>query len=449
MAGDLDPALLREVRTALAETRRLVAVMPRAQAATMAVAELANAVTALAALVRSGWDAYADGIKDGLAGEAPGSSPAPGASPAGGDLGKTGGAPSADHPLPGEPVFPLQASWPWALESLRYLLGELRAHGLDDAAVVAAVERFEAWRRRGPEPDDDEWTPFDPPSPTFRHAGHEMRYLGRPLGEPRVWCYTCGEDLVPWREPDEFHGRGVAERVGELRERFRLPSPWFPVPLEEDPDLPPGTIEFRTGGKAYRYGLDLGDEQVEIAYAPVSRETSSVRQEEPPAAPECEECGREMRRSEGPLYVNGEQVDGPVFYCGHGHPLLWRAAPVEAVSTQYVTVDERCHEDLGTDPCGEPATGTAFDREHGSYYPACEKHRWEPTTLPPWSCLDCGQRNAGWARECGRCGRAREEEPLDLLRARANLREALRERAAGRCDEPPLSPPPADEEHDG
>jgi hypothetical protein len=33
--------------------------------------------------------------------------------------------------------------------------------------------------------------------------------------------------------------------------------------------------------------------------------------------------------------------------------------------------------------------------------------------LPAWDCCSCGQRNSGWARECGRCETPRPMDPLE------------------------------------
>lgn len=51
--------------------------------------------------------------------------------------------------------------------------------------------------------------------------------------------------------------------------------------------------------------------------------------------------------------------------------------------------------------------------------------RWEPpewippgtdlSFLPAWDCGSCGQRNSGWARECGRCEADRVMDAVGLL----------------------------------
>lgn len=28
----------------------------------------------------------------------------------------------------------------------------------------------------------------------------------------------------------------------------------------------------------------------------------------------------------------------------------------------------------------------------------------DPATMPAWECVNCGQKNSGWAKKCGRCG---------------------------------------------
>jgi hypothetical protein len=187
------------------------------------------------------------------AGEAPVGSQAEPVAAGASEPGNTGrGEDASAEPhrqLPGEPMFALFASWPWALEALRYMLGELRAHHHPEAkarivAVSKAIESFEAWR------------------------SHGLRYKGYPLAFE-----------------DEFHTRGVRERTEELRERFVTPlnAASFPFPLILDEDLPPGTIEVVTGGQAHRFGLDLGDEEGFITYSPVSN--LETDEPEPPATP--------------------------------------------------------------------------------------------------------------------------------------------------------------------
>lgn len=46
---------------------------------------------------------------------------------------------------------------------------------------------------------------------------HNVRDLGHPLGQHRIWCYHCAADLIPWngnpRNDTEWFAAALRERV--------------------------------------------------------------------------------------------------------------------------------------------------------------------------------------------------------------------------------------------
>ena len=56
------------------------------------------------------------------------------------------------------------------------------------------------------------------------------------------------------------------------------------------------------------------------------------------------------------------------------HPWFELSAPAPNLDGVRITRPVTCHEDMGADPCGQPAVALRLDPEHGDPYPVCEEH---------------------------------------------------------------------------
>jgi hypothetical protein len=417
VAGVFDPAAaLREVTDRLNAADEILERMPRHHAATRFGVEVVKAVSGLEALAAAGLEIRS---REGGIGDAParkfdasagalgrqgrppratpaeevGAPPAPASSAGAAGLGKSGGAvapagPSRDLSL--ALAYRLQAADDLADVAFEYI------QAVEQAARVAGVESL---------------------------PGTATEYMAL-RGARGVY-----------KERARAHGRIIAREVAEEIEEPPS-SPWFPYPLVEDPDLPPGTIEFRLGGTSHRFKIADGDE-AEIAHPPVSRETPSDR------PPICWVCGERMRREP----QGGWSCGGPG---GQRHEVVAVPDRESVVSPEYArrvaeehAASQSSHRPLSDDErlsggiiqkplrvaavrrppcpeCGEPMRPSEQMMGAGRAIWYCvAKHPlvWCDRVPPPiaedWRCADCGAENDGAWADCLACGRARDATPFD------------------------------------
>jgi hypothetical protein len=236
----------------------------------------------------------------------------------------------------------------------------------------------------------------------------------------------------------------------------------FPFPVTIDDRLPDDTIEvcYRDHAGVERcLAVDLDGFEV---HHHVSRETSSGRQDIPALAldahralhgkvpfgvvaaikqPPCPECGEPMLPRDRPAEK--------VWACSNGHPLVWcpRIPPPLPDAWRCCECGE---ENSGAWPeclvCGRARDVLDMESERrgrtreveavATVHVGVDEPEFfegflgDPQTMPAWTCRNCGQRNSGWSRECGRCYTARpvQEEPLcdDCWLALQGEREPVR-----------------------